>query len=128
MIIGGCPYCDHAHMVPIAAQCPAYRPEVCEECGKKYWIRHSRIDPEAYTAEEFDAKFIVDYENYKVTERNPPAPRTKEEQAIIDLVMDKVFAEFEHELLYGTGKSGPMGIIDAGKLGGRPSYKTANKG
>ena len=50
MIIGSCPHCDAPTMTPIAPlPLPCFSKEVCEHCKKEYWLKHSRIDPIAYT-------------------------------------------------------------------------------
>jgi len=48
MILGDCPHCGAFMMNHF------FRPGVvtkheCDECGESVWIRHSRIDPEAYS-------------------------------------------------------------------------------
>jgi hypothetical protein len=62
MIIGDCPYenCDNTHMIPIADNCPKFAMYTCEACGRAYWLLHSRIDPQAFTHEEFHSKYEVD--------------------------------------------------------------------
>ena len=62
MITSECPYddCKGYHMIPIAPRCPAFSKETCEDCGREYWMKHSRIDPEAMTPDEFDRRYIVD--------------------------------------------------------------------
>jgi hypothetical protein len=70
MIIGPCPYeCGESHMIPCAPKCPAFSKETCEGCGKQYWLKHSRIAPEAYTLEEFAEKYAVDDATKKITDR-----------------------------------------------------------
>jgi len=53
--MGPCPYCDHENWTPaapaeMAGQCSR---ETCGGCGKRYWLKHSRIDPVAYPLEHF---------------------------------------------------------------------------
>lgn len=62
MIIGECPYedCHNVHMIPIADRCPAFSKETCDDCGREYWVIHSRINPEALTPAEFDARFVIE--------------------------------------------------------------------
>lgn len=51
MIFGGCPHCNKYVSRPIAQNnipLPCYSKELCEHCGKDYWIKHSRISPEFY--------------------------------------------------------------------------------
>ncbi len=73
MIIGDCPYdgCDDCHMVPCADECPAFSRETCDTCGRIYWLRHSRMLPEAFTEEQFAAKYRVDEETKVISERKP---------------------------------------------------------
>lgn len=71
MIIGDCPYegCSGAHMIPCAPKCPAFSRQVCEECGRPFWLLHSRVDPKAFTEEEFAARYEVDEATKVITER-----------------------------------------------------------
>lgn len=71
MIIGECPYdgCSGFHMVPIAPNPPQFSKETCEECHREYWLRHSRIDPAAYTLEQFEAEFFIDEEKKVIRSR-----------------------------------------------------------
>lgn len=58
MIFGNCPYCDE-HMtigIPDDLQTPVIALLDCENCGKEFYERMSRIDPEAYRIEEIEIK------------------------------------------------------------------------
>jgi hypothetical protein len=48
VIIGSCPHCDAPTMTPIGPT-PCYSKETCDSCNKEYWLKHSRLNPEAYT-------------------------------------------------------------------------------
>ena len=41
---------------------PAYANPMCPHCGKKYWIKLSRIESEAYTEAEFERRYKIDRE------------------------------------------------------------------
>lgn len=71
MIIGPCPYenCTGSHMVPIAPKCPVFSKEICEECGREYWLYHSRFIPESLTPEEFVKRFDCNEETMQITDR-----------------------------------------------------------
>lgn len=71
MIIGNCPYkdCDEPHMIPCADVCPAFSKETCLKCGNTYWILHSRMTPQAFTADEFEQRYEVDHATKKITDR-----------------------------------------------------------
>jgi hypothetical protein len=62
MIIGECPYddCDDVHFISIAEKCPAVSDHVCDKCKRIYYIYHSRVDPGAFTEEDFKKHFIID--------------------------------------------------------------------
>ena len=53
MIFGGCPYCDGPVSTPCADVYLAFSKEVCPACGKTYWLKHSRWEPEAMTLDDF---------------------------------------------------------------------------
>lgn len=74
MIIGPCPYsdCDELHMVPIGPRPPMMSRERCEGCGRTYWLRHSRIEPDALTEEEFATGFDVDHATKMITPKEAP--------------------------------------------------------
>jgi hypothetical protein len=42
---------------------------MCEDCGKEYWEYYSRMDPRAYTTEEFEREFVVNETNKTITRR-----------------------------------------------------------
>lgn len=67
MNFGDCPYCNDFtgfHKVP--DKTPCYAKVNCESCGKEFWYRLSRVDPKAWTIEDFENEFDIDYENMKV--------------------------------------------------------------
>ena len=68
MIVGECPYeCGGGHCVPLS-QPISFTKHECETCGKTFWIKHSRIEPEAYTDEDFNKDFYID-DNGRVKEK-----------------------------------------------------------
>ena len=62
MIFGECPYCDETFMAECPDKTPAFAKITCEKCGKWFWERFSRIDPQAYLPEEVEA----DEENHTI--------------------------------------------------------------
>lgn len=66
MILGSCPYCDASVMNPYAGPGKFQRIE-CEECHQFYWLRHSNLDPFAYTQEQFDERFLIDADTKTIT-------------------------------------------------------------
>lgn len=72
MIIGDCPYdgCTGSHMISIAPECPSFSKHKCEECGREFWLLHSRIAPYSYTLEGFAEQFVVDEEAREISRRD----------------------------------------------------------
>lgn len=70
MIFGECPYndCDEPICIACADRCPAYQRIVCKKCGRVFWEKHSRINPEAFTEEDFNKKYKIDEETREVKE------------------------------------------------------------
>jgi uncharacterized protein with PIN domain len=54
MIFGECPYCEAPFTTVSPDETPAFEKITCEECGKWFWERHSRIDPRAYFPEDIE--------------------------------------------------------------------------
>jgi len=71
MIIGDCPYegCNGRHMIPCAEDCPSFSIEICESCGKEFWLLHSRINPVAYTYEGFMEEYEVNEETKQIIKK-----------------------------------------------------------
>lgn len=61
MIFGYCPYpdCDHAHAIPLL-EGRVHERLKCDKCGRVYWLLHSRIEPQAWTDEDFRRLHEVD--------------------------------------------------------------------
>lgn len=73
MIIGQCPYqdCDGYHMIPVAdGKLPIFEKLTCKDCHRKYWLLHSRINPQGFTLEEFAAEFDVNEETKVIKRRH----------------------------------------------------------
>lgn len=68
MIAGGCPYCNEFIHNSIG-DAPCFSFPLCESCGKKYALKHSRINPIAMTMESFNEKYIIDEENKKIKDK-----------------------------------------------------------
>lgn len=70
MIMGACPYCDQHMMNPIAGlPLPRFQKIKTECCGKTIWLLHSRVDPKAYTDEDFREEYEVNEETKSITKR-----------------------------------------------------------
>lgn len=54
MIFGECPHCDKPVSTPIGPA-PCFSKERCHHCQKDYWLKHSRLNPEAYTEKPKEA-------------------------------------------------------------------------
>lgn len=56
MISGDCPYCDAPTHNWLAEdmRLPGVELCVCDECGKEYWLLHSRLYPEAARKEDWE--------------------------------------------------------------------------
>jgi hypothetical protein len=62
MQFGDCPYCKHSDCWETPDTTPAWRLWTCEECGKAFWLELSRVDPKAWTVEDFGAQYVIDHE------------------------------------------------------------------
>jgi len=62
MILGSCPYCDHSFYHGLPDGTPCFAQNTCEGCGKTFWTRYSRVDPESWTEEGFAEEFYIDKE------------------------------------------------------------------
>ena len=62
MNIGDCPYddCDNLLMLEAPERTPVYERLCCNGCKRELWYRLSRINPEAWTAQQFEAKHVID--------------------------------------------------------------------
>ena len=54
-------------MVSVPEQTPAYAKIKCDECGKDVWYKFSRLDPEAWTVEDFEASHTICDETKTIT-------------------------------------------------------------
>lgn len=56
MIFGECPYCDApvTNWLAEGVELPVVTRETCETCAKTYWLRHSRLDPDACRIEDWN--------------------------------------------------------------------------
>lgn len=39
---------------------PCFSKEICESCGKEYWLKHSRVNPEAYTEKPSEVGKLIE--------------------------------------------------------------------
>ena len=49
---------------------PAYALVQCEKCGRDVWCRMSRVDPEAWTREQFEAEYEVNEGTREIKRRD----------------------------------------------------------
>lgn len=56
MIFGNCPHCNEpiTLWLPEDVRLPAFAKVICDSCGKWFWEKFSRIDPEAYLPDEVE--------------------------------------------------------------------------
>lgn len=71
MNFGECPYpdCEEILMVEVPERTPAYNFFDCEKCKRKIWYRFSRLDPMAYTVEDFEKQFEIDPINHTIVDK-----------------------------------------------------------
>lgn len=63
MIMHNCIECDNFEMIPLAeGQLPVMQKFTCDKCGTLQWIKHSRLNPETYSADIVE----VDEENHSI--------------------------------------------------------------
>jgi len=70
MTLGDCPYCDDflgLLSIPDEGKLPIYSQINCPSCERLIWYKFSRIDPMAWTIEDFEKEFKIDYDNRKIT-------------------------------------------------------------
>lgn len=62
MNFGPCPYpdCDGEISMAVPEKTPAFAKTTCPACKRELWYKLSRLDPEAFTLEEFAERFEVD--------------------------------------------------------------------
>lgn len=67
-IMGGCPYCNGSMAwVEPPPQAPSWMKEVCDDCGKTVWRWLTRVNPQAWTEEDFLEIYTVDEANKRIT-------------------------------------------------------------
>lgn len=71
MNFGDCPYdgCSGFFSFAVPDKTPCYIEIACKTCLRPVWYRLSRIDPMAWTKEDFEKEFIVDREAKTIAER-----------------------------------------------------------
>lgn len=124
MNFGDCPYgdCDGLISIGVPERTPVFCKETCETCGREFWWMVSRIQPKAYTLEEFAERFVVDEETKSIKSREEPEPESEVERYIREQVREsmkdaiaKAESQWLNELLYGDGVSDePKGGIQQG--------------
>lgn len=80
MNIGSCPYtdCEGTLALELPQRTPAYAMLQCDHCQRDIWYRFSRVDPEAWTREQFEAHHVIDEATKTITPR--ALIRSKEQQ------------------------------------------------
>jgi hypothetical protein len=109
MIFGACPYCETS--VANAFAGPGKFEQIeCDECRKVYWLRHSNIDPEAFTQDQFAERYEVDHASKQIIDRAARRRQALRDAnpklaSLIDTIEAKIVEEttrrFERRLLYG---------------------------
>ena len=67
MIFGECPYCNEPMFNSLwNGQLPAFQRLIVSCCNKPVWLKHSRIDPVAYSEENFLKEYKVNKETHEV--------------------------------------------------------------
>lgn len=71
MNIGDCPYddCNGVLVVEVPERTPVYERLECPTCGRGLWYRLSRLNPEAWTAADFEAEHEIDEETMTIKRR-----------------------------------------------------------
>lgn len=74
MNIGDCPYddCDGVLVFAVPDKTPAYTLDQCHCCGRDVWYRLSRIDPAAWTVDDFHAEHEINQATRTIKRREPP--------------------------------------------------------
>jgi len=72
MNFGPCPYCSELLFLLVPDKTPAYAKVECDECGNDVWYRFSRVAPEAWTVEDFEASHIIDDRKKTIERRHQP--------------------------------------------------------
>lgn len=110
MIFGDCPNCDEPVCNAFAGAGQMQR-IICEACHKPYWLKHSRLDPEAFTEADFAERYEVNEATKtikdKALEREKIDRAARPEMwALIDARMEAASKELAHKIeqniLYGT--------------------------
>jgi len=63
MIFRECPNCNELIINHMPERTPAFTENTCEHCKKPYWMKYSRLDPVAYTVDNFLKEFDVNAES-----------------------------------------------------------------
>ncbi len=79
MNFGDCPYdgCKGMLMLEVPERTPAYAIVQCPECARDVWYRFSRVDPEAWTPEQFEAEHIIDEATRTIRPRTQKTEATR---------------------------------------------------
>ena len=69
---GECPYADcddyQLRLLPDVAL-PKFSKEKCPGCNRMIWLFYSRVEPQAFTPEEFEREYILDEDTKSVKRR-----------------------------------------------------------
>ena len=96
MIFGSCPYCDHPEVFHVGDQpTPHWGHETCDACGKTFWEKYSRFNPQSMTEEEFAKEHSVDWENRTIIQNPSPIgiPVKSELEEDLNAIADRIIRE-----------------------------------
>src|SRR5436309_110390 len=85
---GDCPYddCKGTLCLAVPERTPAYVLTECRTCKRKVWYRLSRLDPEAWTQEAFEAEHEIDLVARTIKKRQSPISNIGTKSGAIDKV------------------------------------------
>lgn len=71
MNFGDCPYdgCSGTIWLSVPEKTPCFAEIECEKCKRPIWYKLSRLDPMAFTKEDFEKEFIVDRDARTIVKR-----------------------------------------------------------
>jgi hypothetical protein len=75
MNMGECPYpgCFGILAFEVPKDTPSYSIVQCDDCERDVWYRFSRLDPQAWTREQFEAEHVIDEQTKTISKRREGA-------------------------------------------------------
>lgn len=72
---GDCPYddCSGTIWLSVPERTPTYVEIDCEKCHRPIWYKLSRVEPIAWTKEDFEREFVVDRDARTIVKRKANA-------------------------------------------------------